>query len=97
MSEVHVLIITPTYYCTTFIAETIRSIQAQTNLALYRRRKNSITPKNSFDKILFHYPLFRKSEQMNILLATFWVGMNIICNSIKKIFYIKKNYRSIPY
>lgn len=61
------------------------------DLALYRRRKNSITPKPLWQRIWAHYPLFHVAEGMNPLLATFWVGMNVIGNTYKKLFYVKKN------
>jgi hypothetical protein len=35
------------------------------NLAKYRRRKNSITPKPIWQRIWAHYPLFRVAEEMN--------------------------------
>lgn len=60
------------------------------NLALYRRRANSITPKPLWQRIWAHYPLFRVAERMNPVAATFWVGMNVIGNTYKKLFYVKK-------
>lgn len=60
------------------------------NLARYRRRKVSITPKPLWKRIWAHYPLFRKAEEMNPLSATFWVVMNIFGNGWKKMFYVKK-------
>lgn len=59
------------------------------DLALYRRRANSITPKPLWQRIWAHYPLFRVAEGMNPLAASFWVGMNILGNTYKKIFYVK--------
>lgn len=61
------------------------------NLAKYRRRKVSITPKPLWKRIWAHYPLFRKAEEMNPLVATFWVFMNVLGNGWKKMFYVKKN------
>lgn len=60
------------------------------NLARYRRRKNSITPKPLHQRIWAHYPLFRKAEEMNPVMATFWTLMNVFGNGVKKLFYVKK-------
>lgn len=60
------------------------------NLALYRRRKGSITPTSVWKKISWHYVLFHEGAQMNPIAATFWMCMNIIGNSYKKLFYVKK-------
>lgn len=59
------------------------------DLAFYRRRKNSITPKPIWKRVWAHYPLFRKAEKLNPLVATFWVGMNVLGNAYKKVFYVK--------
>nr|WP_302829017.1 glycosyltransferase family 2 protein [uncultured Bacteroides sp.] len=60
------------------------------NLARYRRRAVSITPKPIYKRIWAHYPLFRVAENMNPVQATFWVLMNVVGNAMKKIFYVKK-------
>lgn len=60
------------------------------NLALYRRRKGSITPPDIKTKIQWHYTLFRKAEKMNPIAATLWMCINILGNSYKKLFYVKK-------
>lgn len=60
------------------------------NLARYRRRAVSITPKPLWKRIWAHYPLFRVAEEMNPLHATFWVVMNVFGNAYKKFFYVKK-------
>ncbi len=60
------------------------------SLALYRRRIGSITPTRITTKIHWHYILFRKGENMSPLCAVFWMCMNIIGNSYKKFFYVKK-------
>lgn len=60
------------------------------NLARYRRRANSITPKPLWQRIWAHYPLFRVAEEMNPLTATFWTLMNVFGNAFKKMFYVKK-------
>ena len=59
------------------------------DLAMYRRRRGSITPVTFRKKIWAHYPLFRIAERMNPITATFWVGVNIFGNAFKKIFYVK--------
>lgn len=60
------------------------------NLARYRRRANSITPRPLWQRIWAHYPLFRVAEEMNPLAATFWTLMNVFGNGVKKMFYVKK-------
>lgn len=60
------------------------------NLARYRRRANSITPKPLWQRIWAHYPLFRVAEEMNPVVATFWTMINVFGNAFKKIFYVKK-------
>lgn len=60
------------------------------NLACYRRRKMSITPKPLYKRILAHYPLFHISEEMGFLKSSIWTLINILGNGIKKIFYVKR-------
>lgn len=60
------------------------------NLARYRRRAVSITPKPLWKRIWAHYPLFRVAEAMHPLKATFWVVINVFGNAYKKMFYVKK-------
>lgn len=60
------------------------------NLARYRRRANSITPKPLWKRIWAHYPLFRVAEEMNPICATLGTLMNVFGNAFKKIFYVKK-------
>ena len=60
------------------------------NLAQYRRRTGSITPTSIWKKIGWHYILFRLGAGMNPIAATFWMVMNIIGNSYKKIKYVKR-------
>lgn len=60
------------------------------DLAKYRRRAVSITPKPFHKRIWAHYPLFHIAEDMNPIRATFWVLMNVLGNAYKKIFYVKK-------
>lgn len=60
------------------------------NLALYRRRKGSITPPDIRTKIKWHYTLFRKAEKMNPVASFVWMCVNILGNSYKKLFYVRK-------
>lgn len=60
------------------------------NLARYRRRANSITPKPLLRRVWAHYPLFRIAEEMSPVIATFWTIMNVFGNAFKKAFYVKK-------
>lgn len=58
------------------------------SLGRYRRRTNSITPKPIWERIWAHYPLFRVAEEMNPVIAAFWVIMNVFGNALKKVKYI---------
>lgn len=60
------------------------------NLALYRRRKGSITPPDIKTKIKWHYTLFRQAEKMSPIASFFWMCLNIAGNSYKKLRYVKK-------
>lgn len=60
------------------------------NLAKYRRRKVSITPKPLWERIWAHYSLFHIAEEMDPIKSTFWTLMNVLGNAYKKIFYVKK-------
>ena len=60
------------------------------NLARYRRRAVSITPKPLWKRVWAHYPLFKVAEEMSPLKASFWVIINVFGNAYKKIFYVKK-------
>lgn len=59
------------------------------NLGFYRRRAVSITPKPIYQRIWAHYPLFHVSEEKTPMVAVFWVLMNVLGNTFKKIFYVK--------
>ncbi len=59
------------------------------DLARYRRRRISITPKPIWKRIWAHYPLFHVAEEMNPLTAVFWTLMNVAGNGYKKLFYVK--------
>ena len=60
------------------------------NLARYRRRQQSITPKPLWKRIWAHYPLFRVAETMAPPAAVFWTIANVFGNGFKKLFYVKK-------
>lgn len=60
------------------------------NLARYRRRSESITPKPLWKRIWAHYPLFRVAEDMAPPAAFFWTIANVFGNGFKKLFYVKK-------
>ena len=60
------------------------------NLVQYRRRTGSITPTSVWKKIGWHYILFRQGVGMNPIASTFWMIMNIVGNSYKKIKYVKR-------
>lgn len=62
------------------------------NLALYRRRKGSITPTSLWRKIWAHYPLFRTGEQLSPIAAGFWTIVNVFGNAYKKLFFVKSIY-----
>ena len=59
-------------------------------LAKYRRRTGSITPTSVWRKIGWHYILFRQGAGMNPIAAAFWMCINILGNSYKKIRYVKR-------
>ena len=58
------------------------------SLGRYRKRPNSITSKRIWHRILGHYPLFRVAEEMNPVIAAFWVVMNVCGNAYKKMRYV---------
>lgn len=59
-------------------------------LAQYRRRKGSITPTSTRKKIGWHYVLFRQGAGMNPLASAFWMCVNILGNSYKKLRYVNR-------
>lgn len=59
------------------------------NLARYRRRAVSITPKPLYKRIWAHYPLFHIAEGMTPVQSFFWVILNVFGNAYKKMFYVK--------
>lgn len=60
------------------------------NLARYRHRSGSITPSGLLQKTYWHCRLFRDAEGRSPMAALFWMCMNVIGNSYKKIFYVKR-------
>lgn len=70
------------------IIQKTRCYLLKENLAQYRRRKNSITPSIP-KRILWYYRLFREAEEMPIYKVLFWMVVNIVGNSYKKLFFVK--------
>lgn len=60
------------------------------NLAEYRRRKGSITPPSLIQRIGWHYRLFRNAERMGPISSFVLMSLNVIGNTYKKLFYVKK-------
>lgn len=60
------------------------------NLAMYRRRKDSISNVGIKELIKHHYKLYKLGEKMNPVSSLFFTGVNIVFGSFKKIFYVKK-------
>lgn len=60
------------------------------SLALYRRRKGSITPVGIWGKIKAHYPLFRIATGHSVVIAWIWTFINVFGNAYKKLFYIRR-------
>lgn len=58
-------------------------------LAHYRFRRGSISDHNKIALIKWHYKLFHEEQKLSVLESIIWTGMNIICNVIKKCFYMK--------
>lgn len=59
-------------------------------LGKYRRRRGSITPPSIKNRILWHYRLFRDAENLGKVMSIILMLMNIVGNSYKKLFYVKK-------
>ena len=59
-------------------------------LGQYRRRRGSITPPSIKNRILWHYRLFREAENLGKVMSIILMLMNIVGNSYKKLFYVKK-------
>ena len=61
------------------------------NLAKYRRHSQSLSNRSYFNLIKWHYLLFRKSENKNIITSILLTINNIFFGIIKKIIY-RRNY-----
>ena len=59
------------------------------NLARYRRRAVSITPKPIYKRIWAHYPLFHIAEDMNPFTSFIWTVINVFGNAYKKLFFVR--------
>lgn len=60
------------------------------NLASYRQRKGSISHDHFSKLIKSHYVLFRVSEKMNPIAASFYTIQNLFWGILKKTLYVKK-------
>ncbi len=60
------------------------------NLAKYRRHKGSLTSKSYMELAKWHYLMFRKAENKNIIASLFCTLGNLIFGTYKKLFYCKK-------
>ena len=60
------------------------------NLAKYRKRNNSLSDKSYLRLIKWHYLMFRKSENKNVISSIILTLGNLIFGIFKKIFYRKK-------
>ena len=60
------------------------------NLAKYRRHKGSLTSKSYMELIKWHYMMFRKAENKNVIVSLFYTLGNLIFGTYKKLFYCKK-------
>ena len=60
------------------------------NLAKYRRHKGSLTSKSYMKLIKWHYMMFRKAENKNVIASLFYTLGNLIFGTYKKLFYCKK-------
>ncbi len=57
------------------------------NLAYYRHREGSITPTSVYQKIRWHYILYRNALDMNSFVAVVWTMISVYVNLVKKVFY----------
>ena len=60
------------------------------NLAKYRRHKGSLTSKSYMELAKWHYLMFRKAENKNVIASLFCTLGNLIFGTYKKLFYCKK-------
>lgn len=57
-------------------------------LARYRRRRKSVTPQRIYERLYWHYRLFRDAEQMSKVSSLFMTGVDLVGSFIKKLFYV---------
>ncbi|MBR0324475.1 MAG: glycosyltransferase family 2 protein [Bacteroidales bacterium] len=69
------------------IAEKLNCYLLDENLAKYRRHNNSLTSQSYFKLIKWHYLMFRKSENRNVISSFILTLVNIIFGTYKKVFY----------
>ena len=69
------------------IAEKLNCYLLNENLAKYRRHNNSLTSQSYFKLIKWHYLMFRKSENRNVISSLILTLVNIIFGTYKKVFY----------
>jgi glycosyltransferase involved in cell wall biosynthesis len=61
-------------------------------LAMYRRgRVGSVSTHSCTTMIKWHYKLWHDAMGKNLILSTFWTGMNLVCGVYKKLRYVKRN------
>lgn len=61
-------------------------------LAKHRRRSGSLSDKSAVYKMVSFYNLFRIVDKMNVLMAAFLTGVNVICYFLKKTLFVKQEY-----
>lgn len=69
------------------IAEKLNCYLLDENLAKYRRHNNSLTSQSYFKLIKWHYLMFRKSENRNVVSSFVLTLGNLIFGTYKKVFY----------
>ena len=72
------------------IAEKLNCYLLDENLAKYRRHNNSLTSQSYFKLIKWHYLMFRKSENRNVVSSFVLTLGNLIFGTYKKVFYRTK-------
>jgi glycosyltransferase involved in cell wall biosynthesis len=69
------------------IAKNLNCYLLDENLAKYRRHNKSLTSQSYFKLIKWHYLMFRKSENRNVVSSLILTLVNIIFGTYKKVFY----------
>ena len=69
------------------IAKKLNCYLLNENLAKYRRHNNSLTSQSYFKLIKWHYLMFRKSENRNVVSSFVLTLGNLIFGTYKKVFY----------